>query len=90
LTIERTYRFQPERFAQFSIPTLLLLGGDSPPMFRRAIDLVAAALPTSRIAVMPGQQHVAMDTAPELFLKELIGFLTGQVAAPAAYGKSGL
>ena len=90
LTIERTYRFQPERFAEFSTPTLLLLGGDSPPMFRRAIDLVAAAVPTSRIAVMPGQQHVAMDTAPELFLKELIGFLTGQIAGPTAYGQSSL
>ena len=89
LRIERTYRFQAERFAQFSIPTLLLLGGDSPPMFRRAIDRVAAAVPTSRIAVMPGQQHVAMDTAPELFLRELIGFLTDQVAARAAYGQSG-
>jgi pimeloyl-ACP methyl ester carboxylesterase len=78
LTIERTYRFRPERFAQFSVPTLLLLGGDSPRMFRQMIDMVGAALPTSRIAVMPGQQHVAMDTAPELFLKEVIGFLTCQ------------
>lgn len=81
LTIERSYRFRPERFAQFSIPTLLLLGGDSPPMFHQMIGMVGAALPTSRIAVMPGQQHVAMDTAPELFLKELIGFLTSQAAA---------
>jgi pimeloyl-ACP methyl ester carboxylesterase len=76
LTIERSYRFQPDRFKQFSTPTLLLLGGDSPPMFRRVIDVLEAALPNSRIAVLPGQQHVAMDTAPELLLKELIGFLT--------------
>jgi pimeloyl-ACP methyl ester carboxylesterase len=80
LTIERSYRFQPERFAQFAVPTLLLFGGDSPPIFRQAIDMVSAALPTSRIVVMPGQQHVAMDTAPELFLKEVIGFLSGQAA----------
>jgi pimeloyl-ACP methyl ester carboxylesterase len=84
LTIERGYRFQPERFAQFSIPTLLLLGGDSPPLFRQTIDMISAALPTSRIVVMPGQQHVAMDTAPELFLKEVIGFLSGQSAGSAA------
>jgi pimeloyl-ACP methyl ester carboxylesterase len=75
LTIERGYRFRPERFATLSVPTLLLLGGDSPPLFRQAIDAVGAALPTGRIAVMAGQQHVAMDTAPELFLKELTGFL---------------
>ena len=84
LTIERSYRFQPERFAQFSRPTLLLLGGDSPPVFRQIIDMVGAALPTSRIAVMPGQQHVAMDTAPELFLNEVIGFLSGHAGAAGA------
>jgi pimeloyl-ACP methyl ester carboxylesterase len=77
LTLDRTYRFQPERFARFSIPTLLLLGGDSPPIFRQVIDLLADALPSSRTVVMPGQQHVAMDTAPELFLQEVYGFLTG-------------
>jgi len=86
LTIERSYRFQPERFAQFSIPTLLLLGGDSPPIFRQIIDVVNAAVPTSRIAVMPGQQHVAMDTAPELFLSEVIGFLGSE---PATAGDAG-
>jgi pimeloyl-ACP methyl ester carboxylesterase len=86
LTIERGYRFQPERFAQFSIPTLLLLGGDSPPVFRQALDMVAAALPTSRIAVLPGQQHVAMDTAPELFLSEVIRFLDSE---PATAGNTG-
>jgi pimeloyl-ACP methyl ester carboxylesterase len=75
LTIERAYRFQPARFAQFSIPTLLLVGGDSPPIFRQITNVVSAALPTSRVAVMAGQQHIAMDTAPELFLKEVIGFL---------------
>ena len=77
LMIERTYRFQPQRFVQFSVPPLLLLGGDSPQMFRQVIAMLGTALPTSRIAVIPGHRHVAMDTAPELFLKELIAFLTG-------------
>lgn len=51
--------------------------------------MVSAALPSSRIAVMPGQQHVAMDTAPELFLDEVIGFLSGEGVA-AATAPSGL
>jgi pimeloyl-ACP methyl ester carboxylesterase len=38
---------------------------------------VAAALPHSQIVVMPGQQHIAMDIAPELFLHEVLTFLTG-------------
>jgi hypothetical protein len=61
-----------------------LLGGDSPPIFRQVIDVVSPALPASRIAVMPGQQHVAMDTAPELFLKEVIAFLSGEASAAGA------
>jgi hypothetical protein len=36
---------------------------------------VAAALPDCRVVVMPGQGHVAMNTAPELLLKEVLSFL---------------
>lgn len=76
LVVDRNYQFRPERFAGFNTPTLLLLGGDSPPTFRQAIDMLDAALPASRVAVMPGQQHVAMDTAPDLFLAEVTRFLS--------------
>jgi pimeloyl-ACP methyl ester carboxylesterase len=74
LVIERDYSFDADRFAALRIPTLLLLGGDSPPIFRQATERIYAALPDSRIAVLPGQQHVAMDTAPELFLQEVMAF----------------
>ena len=76
LVVERSYTFRPERFAAFSTPTLLLTGGNSPPAFRRAIDQLDDALPDARIAVMPGQQHVAMDTALDLFLSEVTRFLS--------------
>jgi pimeloyl-ACP methyl ester carboxylesterase len=72
----KQYAFQPERYADFRTPTLLLLGGDSPPPFRAAIDEVHAALLNSRIAVLPGQRHAAMDTGPTIFTTEVIGFLT--------------
>ena len=75
LTVDRSYQFRPERFAGFSIPTLLLVGGDSPPVFRQATDLLAGTLPDRRVAVMAAQRHVAMDTAPELFLAEVDRFL---------------
>ena len=54
---------------------LLLLGGDSPPFFRTSIENWHAALPNSRIVVLPGQQHIAMDTTPDLFVREVAGFL---------------
>ncbi|NTV00999.1 MAG: alpha/beta hydrolase, partial [Methanoregulaceae archaeon] len=33
------------------------------------------ALSTSRIIVMPGQQHIAMVTAPDLFVRRVTAFL---------------
>jgi len=70
------YRIQPERLQQIRIPTLLLLGGASPAYRKMVAEQLHAALPNSRIAVMPGQQHTAMNTAPELFIKEVLAFLT--------------
>jgi hypothetical protein len=35
-----------------------------------------AALPNSQIVELPGQQHIAMDTAPDLFVREVQAFLT--------------
>jgi pimeloyl-ACP methyl ester carboxylesterase len=58
------------------ISTLLLLGGDSPHFFKAALEAVDTALPNSRIIVMPGQQHIAIDSAPELFVREVMAFLT--------------
>lgn len=75
LRSQRGYRFVAERFADFQIPTLLLLGGDSPRAFQLAGRQVDEALPNSRIGVMPGQQHIAMDTAPDLFVREVLAFL---------------
>jgi pimeloyl-ACP methyl ester carboxylesterase len=71
-----TYRFAPERFQRVEVPTLLLLGGASPPVFAAGTHALAAALPDARVVVMPGQGHAAMDTATELFTTEVLRFLT--------------
>jgi pimeloyl-ACP methyl ester carboxylesterase len=75
LRAHEAYRFEPERFKNLRVPTLLLLGGDSPQFFRSAIEAVNAILPNSRIVELPGQQHIAMDTAPDIFIRELVTFL---------------
>ena len=54
---------------------MLLFGGDSPPLARQAIELIDAALPDSRVVILPGQGHIAMDTNPELFVREVLQFL---------------
>jgi pimeloyl-ACP methyl ester carboxylesterase len=70
------YVFDPDRFSTLTAPTLLLKGEHSPPEIAAATDVVHAALPNARVTVLEGQGHVAMTTAPELFLREVIGFLT--------------
>lgn len=74
LVVDRTYRFEPARFTSVQTPTLLLLGGESPLMFREAIYKVDSALLNSRIELLPGEQHIAMDTNPDLFLRIVLQF----------------
>lgn len=69
------YVFEPERFQRLKLPTLLLVGGESPTMLKAPTEQLAAVLPDCRVVVMPGQGHAAMNTAPELFLREVGGFL---------------
>jgi pimeloyl-ACP methyl ester carboxylesterase len=76
LTFDRAYRFDSARLAALSVPTLLLLGGESPAVSRQMTAALDAALPRSRVSVLAGQGHVAMATAPELLLRELFAFAT--------------
>jgi pimeloyl-ACP methyl ester carboxylesterase len=69
------YRFHPQRFAGLGVPTLLLAGGDSPPFLRASTAAVAAALPDARVVTLEGEQHFAMDRAPERFVAEVLTFL---------------
>jgi pimeloyl-ACP methyl ester carboxylesterase len=65
----------PGWFGTVRAPTLLLLGGDSPALLAEGTELVHRHLPDARVEVMPGQQHIAMDTAPELFAQLVLDFL---------------
>lgn len=69
------YSFNPKRFKDLKTPTLLLLGGASPAFFGAAIEALHAALPDNRVVILPGQQHAAMNTAPELFVRDVLQFL---------------
>jgi pimeloyl-ACP methyl ester carboxylesterase len=68
------YRLDPERFKNLGTPTLLS-GGDSPAALRKAVEAVDEALSDSRIVVMVGQGHSAMDTGTDLFTAEVLSFL---------------
>ncbi len=74
---DEDYTFEPSRFKNLDVPTLLLQGENSPNYLKAATEAVHAALSGSRIVVMPGQQHIAMSTAPELFVRLVTEFLLG-------------
>lgn len=69
------YRFAPERFRGMRAPTLLLVGEASPPRELEAATSVADALPDARIVVLPDVQHLAMYTAPDIFVGAVVRFL---------------
>jgi pimeloyl-ACP methyl ester carboxylesterase len=74
----KAYGLDPERFRVLGVPTMLLSGGDSPAALKKAAEDVAETLPDSRMVVMPGQGHAAMDTGTDLFTTEVLRFLTPQ------------
>lgn len=74
---DENYSPDPARLAGLHVPTLLLAGSESPPVLAAATQLLAALLPEARIAVMQGQGHVAISTAPDVFLSETRAFLLG-------------
>ncbi len=78
------YVFDPERFRNLKTPTLLLLGSESPQFLTTATESVDAALPQGRLLVLSGQGHLAMDTDPDLFLREVVSFLTEEPNAVVA------
>lgn len=65
------YNFDAERFQSFMLPTLFLLGSYSPPFNRVVTERLQAALPHHHTALLEGQEHNAMATAPELFAQVL-------------------
>jgi pimeloyl-ACP methyl ester carboxylesterase len=70
-----TLRFSPSQLKKIAPPTLLLLGGNSPEPMAQATAMLRENMPHAETVILPGQQHVAMETAPELLAKEVIAFL---------------
>lgn len=76
----REYAFDPARFKNLNTPVLLLVGGDTSPVYTAAAEALHASLPNSRLVVLPGQPHDAALTAPALFVQQVFRFLLGDDA----------
>jgi pimeloyl-ACP methyl ester carboxylesterase len=90
-TLPRELRNAPEdlfdaaRAATVAVPTLLLVGSESPEGLRADVRRVAEAVPNARIEVLEGQAHSADLLAPELVAEKLLAFL-GDGAGPISAG----
>lgn len=69
------YVFNPDRVAGLRLPTLLLLGGESPPFFQQAIKALQRTLPENELVVLNGQHHNAIEAAPALFTEAVNRFI---------------
>lgn len=74
--------FEPNTAAlrELTCPTLVLRGTESPAWLRASSEAAHLALPGSALAELDGQAHMAMDTAPELFAREVTGFVERNLA----------
>jgi len=72
---DEDYILDPLRFRNLNVHTMLLQGAESPDFLKAATVAVHAALPSSKIVIMPGQQHIAMSTAPQMFVRLVTEFL---------------
>jgi pimeloyl-ACP methyl ester carboxylesterase len=70
----RTYRFEPQKFAHVRTPLCILVGTASRPAMRRTAERIKGAMPHVAIQELPGQGHIAMTAAPEMFASAVLTF----------------
>ncbi len=75
LRAEESYQPDPEALSLHSIPVLLLLGSESPEWAKKGTALVQSLLTDSRVAVLEGEGHIAILTAPQLVADQVARFL---------------
>ncbi len=75
LRAESTFDADPARFSNLAVPTLFLLGSESPEWARRATRAFMSAVPEARVVELDGQGHVATMTAPDALATEISRFL---------------
>lgn len=75
---EHTAAFDPVQAVDITVPTLLLVGGQSPDDVLAQSETIAGALPDARVSVIEGQQHTAHHHVPDVVADLIVGFLRGR------------
>ncbi|MDB5579681.1 MAG: alpha/beta hydrolase [Bradyrhizobium sp.] len=71
----RRFRFEPTAFTEMSMPVLVMIGSESPPIFTASAELVRTGFTNSDIAMLEGQAHHAMKGDPEQLASRIFAFL---------------
>ena len=69
-----------EDLGAFGGPALLTYGDRRPPLFRRIVEMVVAALPGARTEAIPGAAHDPQVTHPDPFARLIGSFIRAEVA----------
>jgi pimeloyl-ACP methyl ester carboxylesterase len=75
LRAEESFQLDRQALRSWSVPTLLLVGSESPAWARTGTEVVSSALPDSRVVVLEGEGHIAILTAPQLVADQVTCFL---------------
>jgi pimeloyl-ACP methyl ester carboxylesterase len=67
--------FDFESGRAIAVPTLVLVGGESPAVAKERTQALAASLPNGRLGELTGQGHWAPQAAPALFAEAVVAFL---------------
>ena len=74
MAAEHEYRLSKESLSKLKVPTLMLVGGESPAFIRHGCSAVQESISGAQLVVLAGQGHAAMHTAPALFSDAVIAF----------------
>lgn len=55
--------------------SILLIGGQNEQLLRQDAEEMCSVLKDGRIAVLPDQGHMAIDTAPEMLAETVVSFI---------------
>jgi pimeloyl-ACP methyl ester carboxylesterase len=67
-----------DRLKALGMPTLLLIGDESPQLFHRLMDRLAQLIPHARRASIAGASHILHEDNPAAFLAAVLPFLAGE------------
>jgi pimeloyl-ACP methyl ester carboxylesterase len=84
LRTEPTIQLTTADLASIQVPVLLVIGSQNESTLRPAADQLSSLMPDASLHVLPGQGHMAFDTAPELLASAITTFLeaTSSAAGP--------